>query len=443
MEQSDHQDALAPRREDRLLSLHEIFFSLNIVSAVGFASLLFTLKNLTSGAPKNDVGYYLLRAAIRLNDLLRLSPINAVTTSAVGRQTQGRWGHVGLELTILVSVLCVSLIVLLFVRLSAATSVYHRIFNHLSLPSALFAAPICYVFVSKVTWQWQSEISPGAPHFPFWWSPLLAILVAEILCTGVLFLIHRVHPVSTQTMVLLFFFHYGLWLPVLWFTMSPWAYNPFRPFLPLTLISEIFTPHLLLIVFPLSGVIWLLHFKQSRFGSTESRTAKSAGKWIFAAAVVLVAVLAFIWLPGRAHSLTHPKDFQSVTVELSRGPCFGSCPSYKVVIHGSGLVEYVGYRNVRVRGRQIAAIDSEKLMQILQQLDRTQFFTIEDRAFAWCFDTPSVSVSVLMDGRSKGIVSDSFCTGARVQAHFVHVAQEIDGIVGSDRWVKCDGRCRN
>jgi hypothetical protein len=45
----------------------------------------------------------------------------------------------------------------------------------------------------------------------------------------------------------------------------------------------------------------------------------------------------------------HPRDIQSVTIQMSRGACYGSCP--------------------------------------------IKFFSIEDRVFRWCFDTPSVGVS--------------------------------------------------
>jgi hypothetical protein len=115
------------------------------------------------------------------------------------------------------------------------------------------------------------------------------------------------------------------------------------------------------------------------------------------------------------------------------------------VLHGSGLVEYFGDRHVRVRGYQTATVSREQISQILRDLDRLRFFTIEDRAFRWCFDTPSVGVSVFIDGKTKRVVSDAACTGAEsgIQARFVQVAREIDTVTGSDRWVECDyGACQ-
>jgi hypothetical protein len=122
-----------------------------------------------------------------------------------------------------------------------------------------------------------------------------------------------------------------------------------------------------------------------------------------------------------------------------------------VTIHSGGLVEFSGNSTQLVDGRLVTVtrertgtVTSEQFGQILRDLDRIKFFRIEDRAFRWCFDTASVGVSMAIDGRTKSVVSDAFCTGAksRVQAGFVEVAGQIDTIVGTDRWI-CRGPCRN
>ena len=87
-----------------------------------------------------------------------------------------------------------------------------------------------------------------------------------------------------------------------------------------------------------------------------------------------------------------------------------------------------------------------KVTQILQQLDRAHFFALENRAFMWCFDSSSLSISVLVDGKSKRVISDGGCVGSKSgqQAQFVRAADNIDTIVGSERWVRCENaRCWN
>jgi hypothetical protein len=142
--------------------------------------------------------------------------------------------------------------------------------------------------------------------------------------------------------------------------------------------------------------------------------------------------------------VAQPKDPKSAVIVLSRGPCRGSCPAYTISIRGDGIVEYEGHRFVKVTGKQTASLNSQDFANIMNRLDQVHFFTLEDRAFAWCFDTSSVSVTLSVDGKTKTIASDSGCSGAKsgVQDEFVRAARDIDQIVDSLRWVRCDGDCR-
>jgi Domain of unknown function (DUF6438) len=131
---------------------------------------------------------------------------------------------------------------------------------------------------------------------------------------------------------------------------------------------------------------------------------------------------------------------------MSRGPCFGSCPIYSLTLQGDGLVEYRGIRFVRVKEKQSTRIGSEQLMQVLRDLDRMHFFTVEDRAFQWGFDSPSVSISVSVDGRQKRVTTDGvYVVGwnGGPKARILQIADEIDTIAGSKQWVQCNGLCRN
>ena len=126
---------------------------------------------------------------------------------------------------------------------------------------------------------------------------------------------------------------------------------------------------------------------------------------------------------------------------MSRGPCFGACPSYTITVHGNGQVEYAGGRFANPNP-QTGTLNREQVAKVLQRLDGMQFFSLEDRAFVWCDDTPSIAVSVSVDGKTTSVVSDGSCVGPKsgLQAEFVRTAREIDTIVGSDRWVMCDER---
>jgi hypothetical protein len=87
----------------------------------------------------------------------------------------------------------------------------------------------------------------------------------------------------------------------------------------------------------------------------------------------------------------------------------------------------------------------EKLMRVLRDLDRMRFFAVEDRAFQWCVDSSSASISVSVDGRQKRVTTDNCNIGAEggTKARFLQIADEIDTITGSEQWVQCNGLCRN
>jgi hypothetical protein len=161
--------------------------------------------------------------------------------------------------------------------------------------------------------------------------------------------------------------------------------------------------------------------------------------WTVLAGATATAMCAFVWLSHPVRSVADPSHRDSVTVELSRGPCMGMCPVYSVRVNGNGSVEYAGDANVRERGKATATLSTDQVTTILEKLDSVGFFGIEDSAFAWSYDTQGIAVVVSVDGMTHRVSSDQAATGPKsgTQARFVQVAHEIEQIIiGSRRWVK-------
>jgi hypothetical protein len=160
--------------------------------------------------------------------------------------------------------------------------------------------------------------------------------------------------------------------------------------------------------------------------------------------IAIVALISFVavWEPTKTVALSHPRHLAAVKIELARGPCFGSCPQYTITVQGDGRAEYLGrQRYSRFDSKRVGKIESEKIMQILQTLDQAKFMTLDDRAFSWAFDTPSVGVCIWEDGRTKRVVSDAGFVGSKNgrQSRFVDATQEIDSILKSTKWDYCEG----
>lgn len=407
--------------------LNEIAFSLNLGAALGYALVFYCLANLVSETPKNDAGYYFLRTAVRVNDILHVPFVELVTPEMVARKEAGHWSTIGEELTTVIPLLAATMIILLLLRLCSGTSIHRGLMSFFAGPSALFAGPAAYLCALHATpWLGQSGLTGTGPEVRL--GAMWSIIGAEIVVVAVLRFLYPSRSVSVTALGFLLVVHYLFWLPLMWTSIPPWFH-------------KLNSPQFLVVVFALSGLIWLIEMRgpTKAWNGTRARTCK----WVMGGALLSVAIVFWTWFPTKPSSRKRAVTTDPITVELARGPCYGRCPSYRIVIHQNGLVEYFGDRNVGVGGRQTAQITTEQFGQIVQKLNFIDFYALEDRAFRWCFDTPSVGITVSWNGNAKRVVSDGDCTGARsgVQARFVEAAREIDGVLGSDRWVSCYGHC--
>ena len=161
--------------------------------------------------------------------------------------------------------------------------------------------------------------------------------------------------------------------------------------------------------------------------------------------LVLFVLMLAVFLALGCHGVGHPKDLRSVvSVTLRRTACYGTCPVYAVTIHGSGLVEYLGEIHVDIPGAQTGRIPPEKLIDLLRDFECIHFFDLQDKYSESCTDQPTTIISILVDGKTKE-VSNYFggCEGAKSgpQVHLAKLAEQIDKVAGTGRWVKCDFDC--
>ena len=365
--------------------------------------------------------YYFLRSSYRINDFLHVRSLPSVSAGTLVRHLPTRASQIGSELLVLITTLGIAMIILAIVRIGPSKT-HRSALNGIAGTTELFAMPAMYLYVLKSTWQWHS-VSTSRPY-GFWRCPLLSIFAGEIVGAAILFLINRIRPLSAWSLGILVLFHYAFWIFVLW----PPSESGFTAY-------QLFTPYLLISIGPFTAFVWLLYLR--KFAHRKEAKVSAGVKMHIVAAAAAAAVLALIWVSAKDATLANSANFESFTVVLERAPCFGSCPAYSLTIHGDGSVDYLGYRNVKISGHQTAAVSTGQVMKVLQSLDRARFMSLEDRAFGWCFDTGSVAVSVSTAGKTKQVVSDDWCIGAKsgLQSKFVESAAEIDKIMDSARWV--------
>lgn len=185
-------------------------------------------------------------------------------------------------------------------------------------------------------------------------------------------------------------------------------------------------------------------------------TRSAVAIWAFFVATALISCLGC-----GSNRLSHPKDWTSVSITLERTDCQLPCPVYDVTVRGNGEVEYQGHQGVPVRGHAAATLPREKIVALLDALDRAKFASMHDASFQVVSDLPYVIVSLSEDGARKQVKSVYFGAGqpdsatlakhsllsrlfngsAKEQSRFLLLADQLDSLIGTDRWIKCNTKC--
>lgn len=418
----------------------DLLLSANVAYTINCALALYIVRSSSTWPPHDDAGYYVLRGVARVSDLLHLGMLNPVSTEAVARR--GHFpGLSAVGIVFVISAFSITDLLFLLIRILRSRIKRHRLFERTSWVTAVFGPPAACLLTLGLTWHWSIAFGSSSSAIPFRKSFLFSIFIGELIGVVILSLTARKFSISGWMAAILLVAHIGFWggfvLPgvVLPGPGDIWFYGLPAPWALRAMV-------LCLWLVPAVGVALLSWVIADRDDASDSSLGAIGIPTIAAAALGVVALLT-IWLPGKSFYFLRRNDLNSAVIELSRGPCYGQCPAYTVTIRGDGSVVYAG-KEFANRNRQAGILGRDEVSSILQILKRADFFTLEDRAFSWCFDTPSVSVTVTSEGRSKRVVSDTGCVGAKsgAQARFVGAVDEIEKIVGSGRYLKCDGRCR-
>ena len=418
------------RRGGLLRSLHEIFLSLNIACALGYAILLYIARSVTPWTPQNDSAYYFLRGAVRVSDLLHHAAATPVTADPLARRDSILWRFGTVGLTVFLSIWSTAAVIYLLIRLFRSQSGANTVLRRISGPIALFLTPASCVVAWFITAEWKVDFSTISE--PFGDRVLPSILCGELVGFIALSWMGRKRELFK-------------WAPpVLVVHFAFWGYLLFPNFI--FYIGEAkarLLIHITTWLIPSAGAAFLIYVRPRDRANVAG--ARSVGKWPSVVAAIGILLLVTIWLPSRTHNTIRASAGEPTLIKLGRGPCFGSCPVYTVTIRSDGIVEFDGKQSVKVKGGQTGGITDAQFTQIIGILNRVDFADLDDRAFSWCYDTPTVSIAVSASGLRKQVASDYGCSGSQngVQYQFVSAADEIEAIVKTDAWVKCnDHFCR-
>lgn len=134
-----------------------------------------------------------------------------------------------------------------------------------------------------------------------------------------------------------------------------------------------------------------------------------------------------------------PRDFQ---VTMERGPCFGTCPIYRVTISANGEVTFEGERFTKAIGTRQKRISRDAVRQLTDAIEAIDFFSLDryDEGSPSCreysTDDVHVTTTVTMNGKTKKVPHYHGCHAFAVQKKLTKLEDRIDEIAGIEEWKK-------
>ena len=130
---------------------------------------------------------------------------------------------------------------------------------------------------------------------------------------------------------------------------------------------------------------------------------------------------------------------ETVSIKLSRGGCFGTCPIYKVELRGDGQAIYEGGCFTLVPGRRVYKVSPEAVAKLVERFRAADFWSLEPSYRAQITDSPTYWVTLSIGGQTR-TVEDYIGKSVGMPPEVAELEAAIDDAAGSPRWTIGDDR---
>ena len=134
---------------------------------------------------------------------------------------------------------------------------------------------------------------------------------------------------------------------------------------------------------------------------------------------------------------------QTGMITLERGPCFGTCPIYKVALASDGKVTFEGNNFVKTKGIATGQIKPEDFKRLVSELEKIKFSSLDDKyepGSPGCgpavTDMPYVRTSIRLNGNAKTVSHYHGCGNSEVLRGLSALENKIDEVAGTEKWIK-------
>ncbi len=131
-------------------------------------------------------------------------------------------------------------------------------------------------------------------------------------------------------------------------------------------------------------------------------------------------------------------DLKTVTIQLERTRCYGTCPAYSVTIHGDGRVEYNGKSHVKEMGARQGRIEMDKIRALASVFAKMKFwglaadYSAEKCKGPVCTDMPTAITELSIRGVTHRVKHYYGC-GSAPKSLF-DLESVIDKSANSEHW---------
>jgi hypothetical protein len=106
------------------------------------------------------------------------------------------------------------------------------------------------------------------------------------------------------------------------------------------------------------------------------------------------------------------------------------CPAYWLTIYDDGTVVYIGHHTVTSLGLHTAQISRREVNQLLNEITRSGFFSLDNEYKSAITDLPTFTVSIRMGVRAKTVVHYGLAPRRLFDLEY-----KIDEVANSAQWV--------
>lgn len=131
----------------------------------------------------------------------------------------------------------------------------------------------------------------------------------------------------------------------------------------------------------------------------------------------------------------HPDS--KIVIVLTRGACYGTCPSYDVTVSNEGI-EFNGHSCVGALGKHTASVEESSVQQLAAKFVSADFYSMDDAYEATVTDMPFCELSITIDGQKKE-VADYVGRWVGMPEVIHELENEVDALAQTRRWVQVQG----